>query len=152
AELPDAFNAAYADQAYLAALTEPRFVPPRWPEDDARQAVITEWDVGHAASMQHDLVVHPDGTIYSVDTNQDRLYRLDPRTNERRSWEIPRGDSPLGGVFGGSGAVLAPNSNAHVAPHSLQVAPDGSIWTTLCLGNKVARFDPRTEQWQIMEQ
>src|SRR5439155_1490609 len=44
------------------------------------------------------------------------------------------------------------NADAHVAPHSLQVAPDGSIWITLCLGNKIARFDPRTEQFEIFLQ
>jgi streptogramin lyase len=151
-ELPRAFNAAYDDQNYLAALTQPEFVPPPAPVGDAARAVITEWDVGHPASMQHDIVVHADGTIYSVDTNQDQLYRLDPVTDERKSWQIPRGDSPLGGVFNVSGTLLAPNSNAHVAPHSLQVAPDGSIWITLCLGNKVGRFDPKTEKWTILEQ
>ena len=151
-ELPDAFNAAYEEHAYLSALTQPAFVPPPRPQGAAATAVITEWDVGLPASTQHDLTVHPDGTIYSVDTNQDQLYRLDPRTNERRSWAVPRGDSPLGGVFNVTGALLAPNSNAHVAPHSLQVAPDGSVWMTLCLGNKIGRFDPKTEQWTIFEQ
>jgi streptogramin lyase len=151
-ELPGAFNAAYSDETVSAAFGGDAFTPPPGPDAQARAAVITEWDVGHPASMQHDLVVHPDGNIYSVDTNQDRLYRLDPRTNERRSWPIPRGDSPLGGVFSGNGTILAPNSNSHVAPHSLQVAPDGAIWTTLCLGNKVGRFDPVSEEWRILEQ
>lgn len=152
AELPDAFNSAYEEHAYLTKLTQPRFVPPPGPQGAAATAVITEWDIGHPASMQHDLTVHPDGHIYSVDTNQDQLYRLDPRTNERKAFAIRRGDSPLGGVFNTTGTVLAPNSNAHVAPHSLQVAPDGTVWVTLCLGNKVGRFDPKTEQWAIFEQ
>ncbi len=151
AELPAAFNAAYADEAYVAALTRPAFVPPPGPQGAAATAVVTEWDLGHAASMQHDLVVHPDGMIYSVDTNQDQLYRLDPRTSARKAWAIPRGDSPLGGVFNVTGTILAPNSNSHVAPHSLQVAPDGSIWVTLCLGNKIGRFDPQREHWDIIE-
>ncbi len=149
--LPAAFNRAYADDNYLAALVPAGFVAPPGPTGRAAAAVITEWDLGHEASMQHDLTVHPDGTIYSVDTNQDALYRLDPRTSERRVWAIPRGDSPLGGVFAGVGTILAPNSNSHVAPHSLQVAPDGSIWTTLCLGNKIGRFDPGAETWTIFE-
>jgi virginiamycin B lyase len=149
AELPAAFNAGYADDSYIKALTPVRVMPP---SGAAATAVITEWDLGESASTQHDLVVHPDGTIYSVDTNQDKLYRLDPRTSRRWTYDIPRGDSPLGGVFGGTGVLLAPNTNAHVAPHSLQVAPDGAIWVTLCLGNKVGRFDPTTERWQIIEQ
>lgn len=149
AELPAAFNAAYADEAYLEALTEPAFAAPPPP---TAPAVVTEWDLGVPGSMQHDVVVHPDGTVYSVDTNQDRLYRLDPRTDERRSWPIPSGDLPLGGVFGNVGTLVAPNSNSHVGPHSIQVAPDGSLWVTLCLGNQVGRFDPETEEWTIVAQ
>ena len=151
-ELPDAFNAAYDESNYLPKLTQPQFVPPPAPQGAAARAVITEWDIGLPASMQHDLAVHPDGTIYSVDTNQDQLYRLDPRTNTRKAYPIPRGDSPLGGVFNVTGTLIAPNSNAHVAPHSLQIAPDGTVWITLCLGNKVARFDPKSEQFNIFEQ
>jgi virginiamycin B lyase len=152
AELPQAFNDAYDESSYLPALTRPRLVASAPRRGAAAGAVITEWDIGHPASMMHDIAVHPDGSIYAVDTNQDRLYRLDPRTNERRAFPIPRGNSPLGGVFNSTGMLLAPNSNAHVAPHSLQVAPDGKVWVTLCLGNKVGRFDPKTEQWQIIDQ
>jgi streptogramin lyase len=128
-----------------------RFTPPPPPAADAARAVITEWDVGDVASMQHDLVVHPDGRVYSVDTTQDRVYRLDPRTGERRTFDIPRGDSPLGGVFAGQQPIPA-NADAHVAPHSLQVAPDGGLWITLCLGNKIARFDPATERFDVYPQ
>jgi streptogramin lyase len=145
--LPEALNAAWAEASYLPALTEP-FRAPSAPGPAAARAVITEWEVGDVASMQHDLAVHPDGRVYSVDTTQDRLYRLDPATGERRTFAIPRGDSPLGGVFAGQQPIPA-NADAHVAPHSLQVAPDGSIWITLCLGNKMARFDPETEQFEV---
>jgi hypothetical protein len=151
AELPRAFNAAYNDESSVRTLTSPVFTPPPPPQGAAAGAVITEWNLGHLASMQHDLTIHPDGRIYSVDTNQDFLYRLDPRSNERKSFPIPRGDSPLGGVFAAGGTLLAPNSNSYVAPHSLQVAPDGAIWVTLCLGNKIGKFDPQTERWEIIE-
>ena len=52
--------------------------------------------------MQHDMTVHPDGRIYSVDMTQDQLYRLDPRVpdGDRASfWRSRHGDLPLGGVF-----------------------------------------------------
>jgi virginiamycin B lyase len=152
AELPAAFNAAYADESYIEKLAPVLASPPPAPDPAALAAVITEWDLGHPASMQHDLAVHPDGSIYSVDMNQDRLYRLDPRTSERQSWSIPAGDTPLGGVFAPSRSAIAPNSNAHVGPHSLQMAGDGSIWVTLALGNQIGRFDPATQQWEILAQ
>ncbi len=115
-------------------------------------AVIDEWDVGDRASVQHDIVVHPAGYVYSVDTTKDFLYRLDPRTNERKSFKIPSAGLPLGGVFGASRNILPPNADAHVAPHSLQVAPDGKLWVTLCLGNKIGVFDPRKESWTLIDQ
>jgi streptogramin lyase len=148
--LPEALNAAYDESSYVPALGE-RFTPPAPPAAAAGRAVITEWEVGNVGSMQHDITVHPDGRVYSVDTTQDKLYRLDPRTGERRTFDIPRGDSPLGGVFTTQQPIPA-NADAHVAPHSLQVAPDGSIWITLCLGNKIARFDPLGERFEIFPQ
>jgi streptogramin lyase len=147
--LPELFNEAYAPESAVAALTAGMggddFAPP--PPADVRQSVVEEWDLGSRASMQHDMVVHPDGRIYSVDMTQDALYRLDPRVPDgaRRSFAIPAGDLPLGGVFASAGAPDVPTSNARVGPHSLQVAPDGSIWITLALGNQLARFDPDTE-------
>jgi streptogramin lyase len=148
--LPEALNAAYDESSYVPALGA-RFTPPPPADAEAARAVITEWEVGGVGSMQHDLTVHPDGRVYSVDTTQDKVYRLDPRTGERRTFDIPRGDSPLGGVFTTQRPIPA-NADAHVAPHSLQVAPDGSIWITLCLGNKIARFDPKTERFEIFLQ
>ena len=152
-KLPALFNEAYAPETAVAALTagmgSPDFAPP--PPPEVRRTVIEEWDLGGRASMQHDLTVHPDGRIYSVDMSQDQLYRLDPATGARAAWPIPRGDLPLGGVFATSGPPDNPSSNAHVGPHSLQVAPDGSLWITLALGNQLARFDPATESFTTVQ-
>jgi virginiamycin B lyase len=151
--LPALFTAAYEPEQAVAALTahmnEPGFAPP--PDLEVRRAVVEQWELGGLASMQHDIAVHPDGRIYSVDMLQDKLYRLDPMAEDgaRMAWDVPRGDLPLGGAFGGMGTPTPPNSNAHVGPHSLQVAPDGSIWITLALGNQLARFDPADESWTI---
>jgi streptogramin lyase len=149
--LPALMNEAYAPEAAVAALTarmhEPDFAPP--PPAEVRAAIVDEWDLGERASMQHDLTVHPDGRIYSVDMTQDRLYRLDPAASDgdRRAWQIPHGDLPIGGVFAHSGAPDVPTANARVGPHSIQVAPDGALWITLALGNQLARFDPESERW-----
>jgi streptogramin lyase len=143
--LPELFNEAYAPEHAVAELTaelgEGGFAPP---PPVVRKAVIDEWDLGSRASMQHDMLVHPDGRIYSVDMAQDSLYRLDPRDGTRESWVIPDGGLPIGGVFVSAGPPDVPTSNAHVGPHSLQVAPDGAVWITLALGNQLARFDPET--------
>lgn len=150
-EIPALFTAAYDPVTAVPKLTahmnDPDFAPP--PASEVYSAAVDEWVLGHPASMQHDLVVAGDGAVYSVDMMQDKLYRLDPEVagGERRAYSVPHGDLPLGGVFGGSNSPSPPNSNAYVGPHSLQVAPDGSIWITLALGNQLARFDPGTETW-----
>lgn len=155
-ELPAILNAAYDPATAVPALTarmnEDDFAPP--PPAEVRRAVVDEWELGHRASMQHDLVVHPDGRIYSVDMSQDALYRLDVRSGEpvRQSWQLPDEGLPLGGMFGSAADNKTPsNANAHVGPHSLQVAPDGSIWMTLAIGNRLAHFDPETEQFTMVE-
>jgi streptogramin lyase len=150
-KLPSLFNEAYAPEHAVPRLTQrmdgPDFAPP--PPARVRTAVVEEWELGLRASMQHDLVVHPDGRVYSVDMMQDQLYRLDPASGERASFAFPRGDLPPGGVFGGPNDPSPPNANAHVGPHSLQVAPDGAVWSTLAFGNQLARFDPRSEEFSI---
>jgi virginiamycin B lyase len=153
ARVPALFSAAYDPADAVPALTAraaaPDFAPP--PPPRVRRALIEEWEVGGRASMQHDLVVHPDGHVYSVDMTQDKLFRLDP---ERpgvavESFDVPRGDLPLGGVFASAGPPLPANANAHQGPHSIQVAPDGALWVTLALGNQLGRFDPRTGGWTL---
>jgi streptogramin lyase len=151
ARIPELFNRAYEPKTAVARLTEhrndPNFAPP--PNSEVRRAEIEEWQLGHLASMQHDLTVHPDGHIYSVDMTQDNLYRLDPHDGSRAVFGLPHGELPLGGVLGGAGGPMPPNSNSYVGPHSLQVAPDGSVWLTLALGNQLARFDTEKETWEI---
>ena len=152
AALPALFNEAYdpktAVPALMARLDEPGFVPEVAPA--VRSAVVEEWEMGIASSMQHDVAVHPDGSLWSVDQLQDRLTRLDPSVpgGAREVYEVPHGDLPLGGFTGGR-AVLPPNANAHVGPHSLQMAADGTVWLTLAFGNQIAGFDPKTKQWEI---
>jgi len=151
AQVPGWFRAAYDPATAVPALTRDRDAPDFAPAPSARvrRAVIEEWVLGGRASMQHDLAVHPDGHVYSVDMMQDKLFRLDPATGETASFRVPDDGLGLGGVFAGGGQPLPPNSNAHEGPHSIQIAPDGSIWTTLALGNRLGRFDPATERWKI---
>ena len=151
AQVPALFRAAYDPKTAVPRLTAklgtPEFAPP--PPREVRGAVVDEWELGIRASMQHDLAVHPDGRIYSVDMMQDNLYRLDPESGEVRAFKLPEDGVPLGGVFGGEESPAIPNATAHQGPHSLQMGPDGSVWITLALGNRIARFDPKTEKFEL---
>jgi len=150
--------------ATLVAAYDPAYAVPRltrgWedaeafapaPPAEVRAAVVEEWDLGSRASMQHDVVVHPDGRVYSVDGSQDQLHRLDPGDGKRDAWPVPQGNRPLGGIFGEARGPVSQTAVSRVGPHSLQVAPDGSVWITLAIGNQLARFDPARESFQIHE-
>jgi streptogramin lyase len=151
AQVPKLFREAYDPKTAVPRLTAklgtPAFAPP--PPAEVRRAVVDEWELGIRASMQHDLAVHPDGRVYSVDMLQDVLYRLDPASGAVDAFKLPDDGVPLGGVFAGEDAPTIPNASAHVGPHSLQMGPDGSVWITLALGNRLARFDPKTEKFEL---
>ncbi|MCZ6657567.1 MAG: carboxypeptidase regulatory-like domain-containing protein [Gammaproteobacteria bacterium] len=149
--VPELFNTAYDPATAVPALTEgwqdPDFAPP--PSENVRQAVVDEFQLGGRSSMQHDMIVHPSGDIYSVDMTTDTLFRLDPGVpgGSREWFSIPREDVPLGGVMGL--AALPSNSEMHVGPHSLQADSKGAIWITLATGNRLAKFDPSDDSFTI---
>ena len=152
--LAAALVAAYEPREAVPALTQgwqdaEAFAPA--PPPEVRRAVVEEWDLGSRASMQHDVILHPDGRLYSVDGSQDQLHRLDPRTGARQAWPVPQADLPLGGIFGAAREPVSQTAASRVGPHSLQVAPDGSLWLTLAIGNRLARFDPVSERFALHE-
>ena len=114
---------------------------------------ITEWEVGHDTAFLHDMVIGDDGNIYSVDWINDKLYSLDPVSNEVLEWAVPTGDLQAGGILGN----LAERGRRYlhhtptVAPHSLQVGPEGKLWITLSVGRGLASFDPATEKFRTFD-
>ena len=145
-EAPKALNAAYKFDARAREAMLPAPVT-----GEAAQAVITEWEVGRQTSFLHDVVVDPRGPIYAVDWILDKLFALDPATNERREWDVPRNGVPPGGVlraFAVRGRQYY-HSIPHIAPHSAQVGPDGNLWITLSLGRGLARFEPKTQKFTL---
>ena len=151
AKVPELFNKAYDLKTAIPKLTKgfdkPGFSPP--PDKQVRQAVIDEYQLGDRSSMQHDMIVTPDGIAYSVDMTTDRLFKLNPAVpgGARESFLIPSEGLPLGGQSP-SGA-LPSNTNMRVGPHSLQVGADGDLWITLAVGNKLARFDTTEKSFVI---
>ena len=152
-KIPELFNSAYDPDTAIGKLTEgwqePGFAPP--PSAEVRRAVIDEYEVGDGSSMQHDMIVHPDGSAWSVDMQNDTLFRLDATMpgGTRESYKIPTDGLGRGG-FDSTGA-LPSNSNMIVGPHSLQTDKDGNIWITLAIGNRLAKFDIATKEFTTFE-
>lgn len=152
-KIPKLFDAAYDPANAIPKLTEgwqePGFAPP--PSEEVRRAVIDEYELGSRASMQHDMIVHPDGTAWSVDMQNDMLFKLDATLpgGKRESYTIPTDGLGSGG-FDATGA-LPSNSNMVVGPHSLQTDKDGNIWITLAIGNRLAKFDVTSKEFTSFE-
>jgi streptogramin lyase len=148
AEAPRALNAAYR---FDGVAKDASFPPPA--DGEAAGAVITEWEIGDQTSFLHDVVVAKD-RVYAVDWIMDKLWTLDPSTNERREYDVPRGDVPPGGVlrsFAMRGRQYF-HSIPHIAPHSAQIGPRGDVWITLSLGRGLARFDPASGKFSLHDQ
>lgn len=75
-------------------------------------------------------VVAPKGSrhVWGVDKTKNKLFRLDPDDGSLQWYPVP-GDHP--------------------GPHTLFPDADGNIWVSLEDEGKLARFDPRTTQWQV---
>lgn len=152
-KIPELFNTAFDPATAIPKLTkgwqEPGFAPP--PDAEVRRAVVDEYEMGGRSSMQHDMIVDANGTAWSVDMATDTLFRLDASVpgGVRQSFPIPADDLELGG-FDVSGA-LPSNTDMRVGPHSLQADASGAIWITLAIGNKLAKFDPDSKKFTILE-
>ena len=152
ARVPELLNTAYDPATAVPALTQGwedahAFAPA--PSPEVRRSIVDEYQLGGRSSVQHDMIVHPSGHIYSVDMTTDTLYRMDPRAPDgaREAFVIPTEELGLGGVLGSS--ALPSNSDMRVGPHSLQVDGDGAIWITLAVGNLLAKFDPEDSSFTM---
>lgn len=149
-EAPEVLNAAWdwTQRPLDTFPDEPSVLDPA-----ATEVVIDEWLVGEPTSFLHDIVIGKDQRIYAVDWINDKLFRLDPGTNEIREWSIPKGDLEVGGILG----KLAERGRRYthhtptLAPHSIQAGPDGTLWTTLSIGRGLASFDPDTEEFRSFD-
>ena len=121
---------------------KPRFAPHPVAQGEAAHAIITEFDIGRSDSYCHDLEIDRSGRVWAVDIGQDALYRLDPVTGTRTTYQIPADDSPrINWSFSAY--------NTRVGPHSIEADQQGRMWITLAFGNKLAMFDPKTENFRV---
>jgi streptogramin lyase len=108
----------------------PPFVPPPAPSGAATKAKITEWEMGEQfEAMIHDIELGPDGLVYAVSFLDDSTLTLDPRTDERKRYVIPK---------------------KNCGPHSIELGNDGNMWYTLCYSGQMAKFDLNTKEYTLV--
>ena len=106
---------------------------------------ITEWPIGDAMSQTHDQLLGLDGNVYVADNIQDRLYRIDPRTNEVTVFKIPHRDGDAPGGLLAARLKDFPRHDSTSNAHSLaQSMKDGHIFITPSAQQRLVEFDPKT--------
>ena len=137
--LPDMLNAGWRKLREQPALLAE---PAAW--DPALAATtITEWPIGDAMSQTHDQLLGADGKVYVADNIQDRVYQIDPQTNQVTVHKIPHreGDAP-GGLLAARLKEF-PRHDSTSNAHSLAQSPkDGHIFITPSAQQRLVEFDP----------
>ncbi len=107
----------------------PTFVPPPAPTGMAAAATVTMWEMDKPLEGSfHDLELGRDGLVYAVNISRGRMIALNPETGEQTAIKFPRGA---------------------YAPHSIETANDGSLWTTMCASGHMARYDIETGKFDV---
>lgn len=113
---------------------------------------ITEWPVGDAMSQAHDQLLARDGSVYVADNIQDRLHRVDPRSNEVTVTKIPHreGDQP-GGLLAARLKDFPRHDSTSNAHSLVQSARDGHIFVTPSAQQRLVEFDPASGAFTLHE-
>ena len=107
----------------------PAFVPPQAPTGMATAATITMWEMDEPLQGSfHDLEIGRDGKVYAVNISRHRMIALDPDSGKQTTIKFP---------------------SRVYAPHSIETANDGSLWTTMCASGKMARYDIETGEFVV---
>src|SRR5207244_3695015 len=93
------------------------------------KVVITEYDLPNLSIQPHDVMVDADGIVWHSDFSGQILGRLDTKTLEHKSFDVPlqRQGWPTGAL-------------------DLETDPHGNLWLGLMLQHGAAKCDPKPEK------
>jgi streptogramin lyase len=110
--------------------------PAKIARHDPRTGEWRHWDVGLYA---HEAAIDSSGRVWyngHFTKSPEILGVLDPATGTTRRFEVPSPPMENGGS---------------TIPYGLRVGRDGTVWMTQLLGNRLVRFDPRTESFTLYD-
>jgi streptogramin lyase len=136
---------------YRKLRENPGLVPEPLPWDPALSGVvITEWPLGDIFSQVHDMLVAANGLVYVADNIQDRLYEVDPRTNEVTVYRIPHREGEENGGLLAARLKDFPRHDSTSNAHSLaESRVDGHIFITPSAQRRLVEFDPETKAFTL---
>lgn len=148
--LTDVRVADYANAMHQAFDGTRLGAPAAAPVDpEAMTARITEWKL-KGAQIAHDTEYNPaDGKFYTTDEAVDQIYVTDPKTNITTTIPLPDAGVPVGGSFTEKGYPIPFNLTSRHGLHSMQVGPDGLIYTTGAIGGSIGVFDPVKHTYKV---
>jgi streptogramin lyase len=146
--LPERLSAGYRDLR-----ENPERVPDPRPWDPSLAGVtITEWPLGDIFSQVHDMLYAANGLAYVADNIQDRLYEVDPRTNEVTVYKIPHREGEVNGGLLAARLKDFPRHDSTSNAHSLaESRVDGHIFITPSAQRRLVEFDPETKAFTLHE-
>jgi streptogramin lyase len=103
------------------------------PSGAGTKVIVTEYDLPSQTIQPHDVYVDADGIVWHSDFSGQMLGRLDTKTLEHKSFEVPlqRQGWPTGAL-------------------DLEPDPQGNLWLGLMFQHGAAKFDRKTEQFQMV--
>jgi len=115
---------------------------------DLQDVTISEWPVGDSMSQTHDVLVSAKGLVYVADNIQDRLYELNPKTNEITVYKIPHleGDEP-GGLISARLKEFPKHDSTSNAHSLAESKVDGHIFITPSAQQRLVEFDPDKKEF-----
>jgi virginiamycin B lyase len=102
------------------------------PTGQATRVIVTEYDLPRPTIEPHDVIVDEHGMVWYSDFGEQYFGRLDPQTGKVTEWPVPE---------------LKPGYPNGML--DLEEDKDGEFWLGMMFQGALARFDPKTEKFQI---
>ncbi|MGD0962503.1 MAG: carboxypeptidase regulatory-like domain-containing protein [Candidatus Acidiferrales bacterium] len=102
------------------------------PSGRSTHVIVTEYRLPRPTIMPHDVMLDEHGTVWYSDFGEQYFGKLDPKTGKVTEWPVP---SPKPGYPEG---ML-----------DLEEDTEGQFWLGMMFQGAVARFDPKTEKFQV---
>ena len=102
------------------------------PSGRATRVIVTEYDLPRKMALPHDVAIDSTGVVWYSDFANQFLGKLDPKTGETTEYPIPvlKPGFPMGSL-------------------DLEFDKDENIWLSLMFQGGVAKFDRKTEKFQM---